>query len=86
MLGDVLVSILVGMAIFPAVFAFGFAPDAGPSLLFITIPAVFNSMPFGQVFAVLFFILAAIAARAMLSLLGAGGVPQRARAGRGGWP
>lgn len=70
MLGDVLVSILAGMAIFPAVFAFGFAPDAGPSLLFITIPAVFNSMPFGQVFAVLFFILAAIAATgAMLSLL-----------------
>lgn len=70
MLGDVLVSIMAGMAIFPAVFAFGFAPDAGPSLLFITIPAVFNSMPFGQVFAVLFFILAAIAATgAMLSLL-----------------
>ena len=49
MLGDVLVSILAGIAIFPAVFAFGFKPDAGPSLLFITIPAVFNSMPFGQV-------------------------------------
>lgn len=70
MLGDVLVSILAGIAIFPAVFAFGFQPDAGPSLLFITIPAVFNSMPLGGVFMVLFFILAAIAATgAMLSLL-----------------
>lgn len=70
MLGDVLVSVLAGIAIFPAVFAFGFAPDAGPSLLFITIPAVFNAMPFGQVFMTLFFILAAIAATgAMLSLL-----------------
>ncbi len=70
MLGDVLVSILAGIAIFPAVFAFGFQPDAGPSLLFITIPAVFNAMPFGQVFMVLFFVLAAIAATgAMLSLL-----------------
>jgi NSS family neurotransmitter:Na+ symporter len=70
MLGDVLVSILAGMAIFPAVFAFGFKPDAGPSLLFITIPAVFNAMPLGQVFMVLFFVLAAIAATgAMLSLL-----------------
>ena len=70
MLGDVLVSILAGIAIFPAVFAFGFKPDAGPSLLFITIPAVFNSMPLGGAFMVLFFILAAIAATgAMLSLL-----------------
>lgn len=70
MLGDLTVSILAGMAIFPAVFAFGFQPDAGPSLLFITIPAVFNAMPLGQVFMVLFFVLAAIAATgAMLSLL-----------------
>ena len=70
MLADLLVSILAGIAIFPAVFAFGFQPDAGPSLLFITIPSVFASMPFGGVFMVLFFILAAIAATgAMLSLL-----------------
>jgi NSS family neurotransmitter:Na+ symporter len=70
MLADLSVSLLAGMAIFPAVFSFGFQPDAGPSLLFITIPSVFASMPFGQVFMVLFFILAAIAATgAMLSLL-----------------
>jgi neurotransmitter:Na+ symporter, NSS family len=70
MLADVCISVLAGIAIFPAVFALGFKPDAGPSLLFITIPAVFNSMPFGQVFMVLFFILTAIAATgAMLSLL-----------------
>ena len=70
MFGDLLVSILAGIAIFPAVFAFGFEPTAGASLLFITIPAVFASMPFGQVFIVLFFLLAAIAATgAMLSLL-----------------
>lgn len=70
MLADLSVSILAGIAIFPAVFAFGFKPDAGPSLLFITIPAVFASMPLGGVFMVLFFVLAAIAATgAMLSLL-----------------
>ena len=69
-LADMLVSLLAGIAIFPAVFAFGFQPDAGPSLLFITIPAVFASMPFGSIFMVLFFVLAAIAATgAMLSLL-----------------
>lgn len=70
MLADVLVSILAGLAIFPAVYAFGFEPNAGPQLLFITIPAVFSSMPAGQVFMVVFFILTAIAATgAMLSLL-----------------
>jgi NSS family neurotransmitter:Na+ symporter len=70
MLADLAVSILAGIAIFPAVFAFGFKPDAGPSLLFITIPAVFASMPFGYVCVVLFFLLAAIAATgAMLSLI-----------------
>jgi NSS family neurotransmitter:Na+ symporter len=69
-LADTLVSLLAGLAIFPAVFAFGFKPDAGPSLLFITIPAVFKTMPFGQVFLTMFFVLAAIAATgAMISLL-----------------
>ncbi len=69
MLADLGVSMLAGIAIFPAVFAFGFQPAAGPSLLFITIPAVFSSMPLGNVFMVLFFILAGVAATgAMLSL------------------
>lgn len=69
MLSDTFVSILAGMAIFPAVFAYGFQPDAGPSLLFITIPTVFSSMPLGNVMMVLFFILVAVAATgAMLSL------------------
>lgn len=70
MLADLSVSILAGLAIFPAVFAFGFKPDAGPSLLFQTIPAVFASMPLGSIFVVIFFVLTAIAAMgAMLSLL-----------------
>ena len=69
MLADLLVSLLAGIAIFPTVFTYGFAPDAGPSLLFITMPAVFASMPAGGVFMVLFFLLAAVAATgAMLSL------------------
>ena len=70
MLGDLIVSLLAGLAIFPAVFAFGFQPDAGPALLFITIPAVFASMPLGSLFMTLFAVLTAIAATgAMLSLL-----------------
>ncbi|SHK42569.1 sodium-dependent transporter [Desulforamulus aeronauticus] len=69
MLADTCVSMLAGLAIFPAVFAFGFTPDKGASLLFMTIPMVFNSMPFGGFFLTIFFILASIAATgAMISL------------------
>lgn len=68
-LADTLVSILAGLAVFPAVFAFGFEPAAGPSLLFISIPAVFSRMPFGAAFTAVFFSLAALAATgAMISL------------------
>ncbi len=70
MLADLTVSLLAGIAIFPAVFALGFAPEAGPSLVFMTIPAVFTSMPGGTLFMTLFFILTAIASvGAILSLL-----------------
>lgn len=69
MLSDLTVSLLAGLAIFPAVFAFGFEVTSGPSLLFITIPSVFASMPFGSIFMVMFFLLASFAATgAMLSL------------------
>jgi NSS family neurotransmitter:Na+ symporter len=69
MAADLCVSMLAGMAIFPAVFTFGFAPAAGPALVFITIPAVFSQIPMGQLLMIAFFVLAAIAATgAMLSL------------------
>ena len=48
MCADLCVSMLAGIAIFPAVFTFGFAPSAGPSLVFITIPAVFAQIPMGH--------------------------------------
>jgi len=59
---DTMVALLAGFAIFPAVFALGFSPGAGPGLVFKTLPAVFAQMPFGVVFGVLFFILLGIAA------------------------
>jgi neurotransmitter:Na+ symporter, NSS family len=55
-------ALLAGLAIFPAVFAFGMDPGAGPGLIFITLPAVFELMPFGQFFSVLFFLLISLAA------------------------
>jgi NSS family neurotransmitter:Na+ symporter len=70
MLADLSVSLLAGVAIFPAVFTFGFEPAAGPSLVFMTIPAVFTSMPGGTVFMTIFFLITAIASvGAILSLI-----------------
>ena len=70
MCADLAVSLLAGIAIFPAVFTFGLEPTAGPSLVFITLPAVFAQLPFGQFLMLVFFILTSIAAiGAMLSLL-----------------
>ncbi|MEX2690854.1 MAG: sodium-dependent transporter [Candidatus Njordarchaeum guaymaensis] len=60
--GDNLASILAGLAIFPAVFAFGLSPGTGPRLAFIILPQVFAKMPFGYIFGVLFFLSFAIAA------------------------
>jgi len=59
---DTLIAILAGVAIFTAVFAMGQDPAAGPGLIFHSIPFVFASMPGGYVFAILFFILLALAA------------------------
>ncbi|NIT35851.1 MAG: sodium-dependent transporter [candidate division Zixibacteria bacterium] len=59
---DTVIALLAGLALLPAVFAMGLAPDGGPGLLFHTLPAVFASMPGGFVFAILFFVLVALAA------------------------
>ncbi|WP_246944868.1 sodium-dependent transporter [Bacillus pinisoli] len=61
-LADTGFALFAGLAIFPAVFAFGMDPGAGPGLIFITLPAVFELMPFGQFFSVLFFLLISVAA------------------------
>jgi NSS family neurotransmitter:Na+ symporter len=55
-------AILAGLAIMPAVFAFGIEPSAGPGLVFITIPHIFMQIPFGLFFAVVFFLVLMIAA------------------------
>jgi NSS family neurotransmitter:Na+ symporter len=69
-LADTAVSLLAGLAIFPAVFAFGGQPAGGPGLLFATIPLIFSRMPLGGLFTALFFVLASIATiGAMVSLI-----------------
>jgi NSS family neurotransmitter:Na+ symporter len=69
-LADTLVSLLAGLAVFPAVFAFGGTPAGGPGLLFNTIPLIFAKMPAGGLFTTVFFVLTAIATiGAMVSLI-----------------
>ncbi len=58
---NIVVSLLAGFAIFPAVFASGLDPAEGPSLLFIVLPTVFSQVQFGTVFLTLFFLLFAFA-------------------------
>lgn len=59
---DLLVAMIAGLAIFPAVFAFGIAPSAGEGLAFITLPNVFQHLPGGYFWSLLFFSLLVIAA------------------------
>lgn len=56
------VAILAGIMIFPAVFSFGIAPSAGAELVFITLPNVFQQLPFSWVWSLIFYILLAMAA------------------------
>lgn len=53
---DTMAALLSAFAIMPAVFAFGIDVTKGPTLIFVTLPEVFKQMPFGQPFAVFFFI------------------------------
>lgn len=52
---DTFVALMAGMIIFPACFSYGVQPDAGPSLIFVTLPNVFINMAGGRVWGTLFF-------------------------------
>jgi NSS family neurotransmitter:Na+ symporter len=59
---DTCVAIMAGLIIFPACFAFGVNPGSGPSLVFITLPNIFNNMPASQVWGIAFYIFMVFAA------------------------
>ncbi|MCU6687873.1 sodium-dependent transporter [Dorea acetigenes] len=59
---DTCAALLAGIVVIPAVFAFGLDVASGPPLMFITLPAVFQQMPFGGLFAVIFFVAVLFAA------------------------
>ena len=53
---DTFVALMAGLIIFPACFSFGVEPDAGPSLIFVTLPKVFANMAGGRLWGSLFFL------------------------------
>lgn len=80
---DTMAALLAGLVITPAVFAYRMEPNSGPGLLFITIPAVIRSIPFGQLFAVIFFLAVLFAgATSLVNLLES---PVEALQSRFGW-
>ena len=61
-ISDLMFALIAGVAIMPAVFAFGLNPQSGPGLVFETLPYVFSQMPAGGIVAILFFIALLVAA------------------------
>jgi len=61
-IGDTVVALLAGLAIFPIVFQYGLSPSEGPGLIFVTLPVAFGQMPGGSMIAALFFLLLFFAA------------------------
>ncbi len=59
---DTFVALMAGFIIIPACFSYGVNPDSGPSLLFITLPNVFNNMAGGRIWGFLFFVFMSFAA------------------------
>ena len=61
-ISDLMFAMIAGTAIMPAVFAFGINPQAGPGLVFETLPYVFGQMPAGGIIAIFFFLALLVAA------------------------
>jgi len=59
---DASVAIMSGLIIFPATFAFGMSPEAGPGLIFVILPNIFNQMAGGQFWGTIFFLFMSFAA------------------------
>lgn len=55
-LAIIMAGVLAGLMIFPLVFAYQLEPAGGPGLTFMTLPIIFNSMPYGQLIGVIFYI------------------------------
>lgn len=59
---DTIVALIAGFIVIPACFAYGISPDAGPNLIFITLPNIFAQMAGGRIWGALFFLFLSFAA------------------------
>lgn len=67
---DTIIAVIAGLVMIPAVFSFGLAPDAGPGMIFSTLPAVFSQMRGGRVIgAIMFFLILIAAVTSAISLI-----------------
>ena len=78
---NIVISLLAGLVIFPAVFALGQSPAEGPGLIFVILPAIFGQIPFGSFFMILFFIMMLFAtltsSMAMLEIVVSTGIREK---------
>ncbi|PIZ62034.1 MAG: sodium-dependent transporter, partial [Candidatus Marinimicrobia bacterium CG_4_10_14_0_2_um_filter_48_9] len=59
---DTLVAIVATLVLFPIIFTYGYEPEAGPGLLFKTLPIIFSQIPGGMILSIIFFLLVVFAA------------------------
>ena len=85
---NIAVSIMAGLAIFPAMSSFGMESEGGPSLLFIVLPQLFNNMAFGKIFYILFltlFLFATITSSVVMLEINVGNLTDQKNTNRTKW-
>lgn len=81
---NISISIMAGLAIFPAMSAFNIQSEGGPSLLFIVLPQLFDKMPFGTIFYVLF-LFATVTSSVVMLEINVGNVTNQDNSKRAKW-
>lgn len=61
-LSDVIIALLMGLIVIPALFVFNVEPEVGPGIIFVTLPAIFNVLPGSMIWSSLFFLMLSFAA------------------------
>ena len=85
---NISVSIMAGLAIFPAMSAFNIQSEGGPSLLFIVLPQLFDKMPFGTIFYILFlllFLFATVTSSVVMLEINVGNITNQDNSKRAKW-
>ena len=85
---NISVSIMAGLTVFPAMSAFNIQSEGGPSLLFIVLPQLFDKMPFGTIFYILFlllFLFATVTSSVVMLEINVGNITNQDNSKRAKW-